>query len=225
MTAALPSARPSAGDCGTSSDCLIVWTAKACSEQEIGQYFCGEVSYHERHHPASKKKMDVSRLDDVTSQVKKVNLGVYAFRNNEPGTYKCMITPLSNMVAGTTHYNVYRVQFLQRQGPNHEGLALVPAHLDYQEAGRFYHVWGDVGMGMDYQLRPSYNFGRSSTYQGVQYLFKISLASLSSWEEICSSTPAPHDSRVLMETSPDPPAPDCTSWVEEVVRKAASLAE
>lgn len=53
------------------------------------------------------------------------------------------------MSAETTTYNVYRVAFTQRRGPGHEGIALVPAQNEDQGAGRFYHVTGDVGMGMD----------------------------------------------------------------------------
>ena len=35
-------------------------------------------------------------------------------------------------------------------------IALVPAQLPNQAAGRFYHVQGIVGMGMDYECRPGY---------------------------------------------------------------------
>jgi hypothetical protein len=47
-------------------------------------------------------------------------------------------------------YNVYIVYFSQPLGPAHQAIALVPAHLKAQTAGRFYHVKGNVGLGMDY---------------------------------------------------------------------------
>lgn len=39
----------------------------------------------------------------------------------------------------------------QSRGPDHEGIALVPAQNQDQTAGRFYHVKGDLGMGMTYE--------------------------------------------------------------------------
>ncbi|RMZ71477.1 hypothetical protein GMOD_00006594 [Pyrenophora seminiperda CCB06] len=55
----------------------------------------------------------------------------------------------------TKTYNVYIVTFKNRQGPDHEGIALVPAQLEKQDAGRYYHVKGNVGMGMTYGLVPA----------------------------------------------------------------------
>ncbi|KAI1522387.1 hypothetical protein PtrSN001C_011865, partial [Pyrenophora tritici-repentis] len=56
-------------------------------------------------------------------------------------------------------------------GPAHEGIALVPAQLEGQAGGQFYHVKGTVGMGMDYECRSGYNFGRSRSFKDKVYQF------------------------------------------------------
>ncbi|TID19414.1 hypothetical protein E6O75_ATG06752 [Venturia nashicola] len=126
----------------------------------------------------------------------------------------------------TTAYNVYRVYFAQLTGPDLVGIALVPAQLADQGKGRFYHVKGNVGMGMDYEARPAYNFSGSKSFDRKEYLFQLPKSQLSEFESIASASKPPHDERVLLERNPaslDPPAPDCTTWVDEVLELAQRL--
>jgi hypothetical protein len=128
------------------------------------------------------------------------------------------------MSSDTTHYNVYRVLSSQTHGPDHEGLALVPAQMPEQNAGRFYHVIGSVSMGMDYQKRGRFDFSREESYKTKSFLFTIKKESLQDWEQICESKPAPHDPRVLTERNSNPPPPNCASWVDDVIKDAKALA-
>lgn len=79
----------------------------------------------------------------------------------------------SSISGETIWYNVYIVYFAQASGPLHEGIALVPAQLPNQTAGRFYHVKGNVGIGMDYECRPGYQFGASRSYEKSTYQFQM----------------------------------------------------
>jgi hypothetical protein len=125
----------------------------------------------------------------------------------------------------TTTYNVYRVYFNQKSGPDQVAIALVPIQLEDQGRGRFYHVQGNVGLGMDYQLRPGYNFGGSKSFKDKEFVFLIPRSRLDEFEAIASNQQPPHDERVLMGTNLDPPAPDCTTWVDAVLEEARGLAE
>ena len=125
------------------------------------------------------------------------------------------------MSAETISYNVYRVRFTQSgSNPDHEGIALVPAQLSDQGAGRFYHVKGDVGLGMSYECRKGYRFSASRSYKGSELQFQIAKSDLGRFEAIAENTTAPHDPRVLTERDPDPPAKDCSTWVEELLGAA-----
>jgi hypothetical protein len=117
----------------------------------------------------------------------------------------------------TITYNVYRVFFEQSSGPDHVAIALVPAQFEDQNRGRFYNVKGNVGMGMDYEVRPAYNFEGSRSFKSKEYLFQIPKSRLEDFESIASNTTPPHDPRTLLEPNPDPPAPDCTTWIDEVI--------
>ncbi|BDD63616.1 hypothetical protein MPDQ_004266 [Monascus purpureus] len=121
------------------------------------------------------------------------------------------------MSTDTTIYNVYRVRFEQARGPDHEGIALVPAQSPNQKAGRFYHVKGDVGMGMIYERRPGYRFGESRSYKDSALQFQIPKAKLDRFEDIAAKHPPPHDPRTLTEARPDPPARNCSNWVDDVL--------
>jgi hypothetical protein len=121
------------------------------------------------------------------------------------------------MSTETTTYNVYRVSFSQARGPNHEGIALVPAQNPDQGAGRFYHVTGDVGMGMSYEKRPGYRFSASRSYKGAVLQFQLSKANLERFEALAANHPPPHDPRTLTESSPNPPARNCSNWVDDVL--------
>jgi hypothetical protein len=126
----------------------------------------------------------------------------------------------------TTTYNVYRVYFSQANGPDHVAIALVPEQLQNQGAGRFYHVTGNVGLGMNYDARPAYSFAGSKSFKSQEYLFQLPKSKLSEFESITSAVTPPHDERVLMAKDPadlDPAAPDCTTWVDEVVALAQKL--
>ncbi|ELR06486.1 hypothetical protein VC83_06147 [Pseudogymnoascus destructans] len=126
----------------------------------------------------------------------------------------------SNSTSGpTVHYNVYIIYFNQATGPSHEGIALVPSQFPNQTAGRFYHVKGTVGMGMDYECRPGYNFGASRSYQKSSYQFQIPKSRLADFERIAQSRPPPHDPRALTERNPNPPVRDCAEWVVEVLNE------
>jgi hypothetical protein len=128
------------------------------------------------------------------------------------------------MASETTHYNVYRIVSSQSHGPDHVGLALVPAQMPDQGGGRSYHVIGNVGMGMEYQKRGRFDFSREPTYKSKSYLFTIKKESLQDWERICDGQPAPFDPRVLTERNIDPPPPDCVSWVNDITQEAIALA-
>ncbi|KAF2633481.1 hypothetical protein BU25DRAFT_7346 [Macroventuria anomochaeta] len=123
----------------------------------------------------------------------------------------------------TVWYNVYIVYFTQPSGPAHEGIALVPAQLEGQAGGRFYHVKGTVGMGMDYECRPGYNFGRSRSFKEKVYQFQLPKSYLLDFESIASTRPPPYDPRALTESEPDPPVRDCAAWVAEVLGEVRTL--
>ncbi|OCK78720.1 hypothetical protein K432DRAFT_301420, partial [Lepidopterella palustris CBS 459.81] len=114
-------------------------------------------------------------------------------------------------------YNVYIVYFSQATGPDHEGIALVPAQLQGQAGGRFYHVKGTVGLGMDYECRPGYNFGQSRTLRDKADQFQLPRSYLPHFENIASTRPPPHDPRALTQANPNPPVRDCADWVAEVL--------
>jgi hypothetical protein len=81
-------------------------------------------------------------------------------------------------------------------------------------------------MGMDYETRPRYDFGKSRTYSSKEYVFQLPAEKLQSFEAISSAESPPHDERVMMTSNPaslDPPAPDCTTWVDEVLTKVQNL--
>ncbi|KAL3420400.1 hypothetical protein PVAG01_08899 [Phlyctema vagabunda] len=125
----------------------------------------------------------------------------------------------------TTTYNVYRVFREQKKGPDHEAIALVPAQNERQTAGRFYHVTGSVGMGMDYEVKPGYFFGGTRSYKGSTLIFQMPSALLADFERIARARPPPHDPRALMEAHPDPPVRNCSHWVEEVLSDTRAFLE
>lgn len=117
----------------------------------------------------------------------------------------------------TTIYNVYRVYFTQAAGPDHQGIALVPAQNACQTAGRFYHVKGVVGLGMDYERQPGCRFGDRDDFKEARFQFQIARDMLGRFEEVADGVELPFDPRALTESSPDPPVRDCSSWVDEVL--------
>lgn len=117
----------------------------------------------------------------------------------------------------TVLYNVYHIYITQGIGLLHQGIALVPAQLHSQTAGRFYHVTGTIGLGMDYQCRPAEKFGLNPAFKSAVLMSQMPKLLLAEFEAIASSVPPPHDSRVLLERSPEPPARDCGTWVMEVL--------
>ncbi|OBT91167.1 hypothetical protein VE02_00128 [Pseudogymnoascus sp. 03VT05] len=123
----------------------------------------------------------------------------------------------------TILYNVYRIYITQGTGPLHQGIALVPAQLQSQTAGRFYHVTGTVGLGMDYQCRPAEKFGLNPAFKSAVLMFQMPKSLLGEFEAIASSVPPPHDPRVLMERNPEPPARDCGVWVTELLDRVGTL--
>lgn len=120
----------------------------------------------------------------------------------------------------TETYNVYRVAFTQQNAPDHVAIALVPAQNSDQGAGRFYHVVGDVGVGMEYQRRPGYSFSKSKSYKDSTFQFKLPKTELSRFEEIAQQHKPPHDERALLERKPDPPVRNCSDWVNDVLAEA-----
>ncbi|KFY21719.1 hypothetical protein V491_02942 [Pseudogymnoascus sp. VKM F-3775] len=123
----------------------------------------------------------------------------------------------------TVLYNVYHIYITQGASPLHQGIALVPAQLHRQTAGRFYHVTGTVGLGMDYQCRPAEKFGLNPAFESAVLISQMPKSLLEGFEVIASSVPPPHDPRVLMERNPEPPARDCGTWVTEVLDKTRML--
>lgn len=117
----------------------------------------------------------------------------------------------------TVLYNVYHICITQGTSPFHQGIALVPAQLHSQTAGRFYHVTGTIGLGMDYQCRPAEKFGLNPAFKSAVLMFHMPKSLLAEFEAIASSVPPPHDPRVLTERNPEPPARDCGTWVMEVL--------
>lgn len=130
---------------------------------------------------------------------------------------------MATMSAGTTTYNVYRVFFSQSLGTDHEAIALVPQENKDQGAGRFYHVTGTVGLGMDYDSKPAHRFDKIPEYKGAAFLFRLPRAQLARFEEIARNCPPPHDPRALTEVKPDPPVRDCSSWIDEILAAARKL--
>lgn len=130
---------------------------------------------------------------------------------------------MATMSAGTTTYNVYRVSFSQSSGTDHEAIALVPAENKDQGAGRFYHVTGSVGLGMNYDPKPAHRFNTIKEYKGSTLLFQLPRALLARFEEIARKCPPPHDPRALTESKPDPPVRDCSDWVDEVLHGVRAL--
>lgn len=132
------------------------------------------------------------------------------------------ISTRNTMSTETTTYNVYRVYFSQARGPDHEGIALVPAQNSDQGAGRFYHVMGDVGTGMTYEKRPGYRFSGSKSYKSSALQFQLPKTQLDRFESIAAKHPPPHDPRTLTEANPNPPARNCSDWVADVLAESKS---
>lgn len=124
------------------------------------------------------------------------------------------------MTTEMTTYNVYRVYFKQLNRPDHQGIALVPTEVENQGRGRFYHVIGDLGLGMDYNRRLDYDFVGTKSYKSSEVQFQISKEKLSEFEEIAAKQEVPHDPRVLMENNPSPPPRNCGNWVDDVLKEA-----
>lgn len=127
------------------------------------------------------------------------------------------------MSAGTTIYNVYRIFFSQTSGIYHEAITLVPEENKDQGAGRFYHVTGTVGLGMDYESKPAYRFDKIPEYKDAAFLFRLPRAQLARFEDIARNCPPPHDQRALTEVKPDPPVRNCSNWIDEVLAAARNL--
>ncbi|KAF8852012.1 hypothetical protein BDZ45DRAFT_765138, partial [Acephala macrosclerotiorum] len=101
-----------------------------------------------------------------------------------------------------------------------------PRSIRGPRKGRFYHVKGAVSMGMDYETRPRYDFGKLRTYSSKEYVFQLPAEKLQSFEATSSAQKPPHDERVMMTSNPaslNPPALDRTTWVDEVLTKAKNL--
>jgi hypothetical protein len=120
-------------------------------------------------------------------------------------------------------YNVYWVFFTQRSGVTHEAIALVPAQNEDQGAGRFYHVVGNVGIGTRFERRPGFDFAKSRSYIREDFVFQLPRAALDQFEAITVSLQPPHDPRVLYGDILDPPARDCSDWVDDVLYQARTL--
>ena len=131
--------------------------------------------------------------------------------------------PSASPPGQTVLYNVYRIYITQGTGPLHQGIALVPAQLHSQTAGRFYHVTGTVGLGMDYQCRPAEKFSLNPAFKSAVLMFQMPKPLLAEFEAIASSVSPPHDPRVLLERNPQPPARDCGTWVMEVLDGTVAL--
>jgi hypothetical protein len=120
-------------------------------------------------------------------------------------------------------YNVYRVYFKQPSGRSHEGIALVPSELPNQGVGRFYHVKGLVCRGMEYEVRGSYEFGVSHSFQKSIYQFQMPVSYLPAFERVASSRPPPHDPLGVNGKILHPPRRDCAAWVTEVFDELREL--
>lgn len=127
------------------------------------------------------------------------------------------------MSSETTTYNVYIVYFSQYRGPNHEGIALVPAQNSNQRAGRFYHVKGVVGLGMNYESQPGCRFGNIEGYKDSVLQFQIPRTTLDRFECIAADQPPPYHPRALTEMDPDPPVKNCSDWVDDVLNRAKGV--
>lgn len=124
------------------------------------------------------------------------------------------------MATETTTYNVYRVYLRQIDRPDHQGIALVPTQMVDQGRGRYYHVTGDLGLGMDYDPRPAYNFRGTKGYKSSVLQFQLPKEKLSEFEGIAAKQKVPHDARVLTDKNPSPPPRTCADWVEDVLKEA-----
>lgn len=79
-------------------------------------------------------------------------------------------------------------------------------------------------MGMDYNQRPAYRFTASKSYKSSALQFQLPRAQLARFEDIAAKHPPPHDSRVLLEANPNPPARNCSNWIDDVLAEAKELA-
>jgi len=81
-------------------------------------------------------------------------------------------------------------------------------------------------MGMNYEARPGYNFSKSKSFDSEEYVVQLPAEKLQRFEAISSAQTPWYDVRVLTTrdvASLDPPAPDCTVWVDEVLAAAEKL--
>ncbi|KAL4961131.1 uncharacterized protein BDV14DRAFT_204128 [Aspergillus stella-maris] len=59
---------------------------------------------------------------------------------------------------------------------------------------------------------------------GRFYHFQLPKEQLANFESFASALKPPYDPRVLTESNPDPPAPDCSTWIADVLAEARRLA-
>ncbi|KAG8626387.1 hypothetical protein KVT40_005332 [Elsinoe batatas] len=116
-------------------------------------------------------------------------------------------------------YNVYRLTFRQHSGVDHKGIALVPAQQEEQHAGRYYHVTGTVGLGMEYEKKPAFKFGSIPELKSKEYRYIIAKTSLELREEIAAGVTPPHDPRVLTDRHPEPTHSPNIAFDQVVYRK------
>lgn len=79
---------------------------------------------------------------------------------------------------------------------------------------------------MEYEAHAGYRLDSIRTYCAKENVFQLPVEKLESFEAVLSGKPPPHDSRVLTTAdvaSLDPPAPDCSTWVEDVLAAAQKL--
>lgn len=123
----------------------------------------------------------------------------------------------------TVLYNVYILKLSQCRGM-HQGIILVPAQEEPQNAGRFYNVKGDLGLGMDYEYIESYKFFCSKSYKTKEYKSQLPKTHLKAFESIAEACELPKDSRSLYSIPiPKEEVKDCTTWVAEVIGKVRDL--
>ena len=127
------------------------------------------------------------------------------------------------MPSNTSTYNVYQVSFSQTSNIDHIAIALAPAQLADQGAGRFYDVTGTAILGMTYWKRPAFRFGSDVSFKEAVLRFQMPKAHLAEFEAIAARHPPPHDVRALFALDLDPPARNFEDWVNDVLIEARAL--
>lgn len=118
-------------------------------------------------------------------------------------------------------YYINRVFFSQRAGPDHQGIVLVDSETSDQGRGILVHVIGNVGLGMDYQVRQGYNFLASRSYKSHHLVGVMPKSKRGDFMAVAQSIKPPHDPDVMFGKKA--PAEDCSTWINKLLQHTQHL--